>query len=262
MYLQEKQKKKICIRKELILSGGVFQTPKYLSLIGIGPKNTLEQLNIIPQVINEYVGTSLCYQIVLHIISNFSGENDQEFALSYFDSHITRGAQVGNKSEAQLLFNSFGLIYMGQMKSVGYVKLASTNSSVPPIIAYNLFTDQPNPNDSDDLARLIYSFRTYRNILNNPAYSNYYHGEISPGSTVSSNNVTQIIDFLKANLLIGHPHGSNHYAVTPKLLVKGVKNIRIIDGSVTPPNAINSPDSSVCMMIAIRAARIIYESLF
>ncbi|CAF1443200.1 unnamed protein product, partial [Didymodactylos carnosus] len=58
---------KALVKKEVILSAGVFDTPKLLQLSGVGPKEWLEPLGVPVVADNSYVGQNLIDQMALYM---------------------------------------------------------------------------------------------------------------------------------------------------------------------------------------------------
>jgi choline dehydrogenase len=142
-------------------------------------------------------------------------------------------------------------------QSTGRVSLRSPNPADPPRIDLNFLQDQA------DRKTLVNGIRVARQILAAPAFDDYRGEEISPGPGVDSDE--GILAAAKRRLgLVYHPVGTckmgndDMAVVDNQLRVRGVKALRVVDGSIMP-TLIGGNTNAPIMVIAEKAADLILE---
>lgn len=142
-------------------------------------------------------------------------------------------------------------------KSVGQIRLGSSDPLDPPRIVYN-YLSQP-----DDWAEMRACIRLAREIIQQPALSEFAGEELVPGSDIQ--NDEDLNEFIAQHVASGfHPSGTckmgslkdPQAVVDSDLKVIGLTNLRVVDSSVMPviTNAnLNAPT----IMIAEKAADLI-----
>ncbi|KAF1952999.1 alcohol oxidase [Byssothecium circinans] len=171
-------------RKEVIISGGTFNTPQLLMLSGIGPKAQLTQFNIPVLVDSPGVGTNLQDNQEMPIIGQFSGSSagftqpiimmktkhspDGERDMFLMQGPFAfRGFWPSNQSNTALPGdgpNTYGIsmVKAKPQNKKGTVKLLSSNPQDTPEINFNLYaegaeTDMGAMKDTIAWARKIYA---------------------------------------------------------------------------------------------------------
>jgi choline dehydrogenase len=138
----------------------------------------------------------------------------------------------------------------------GSVKIKSTDPGVHPALRFNyLSTDQ----DRREWAEAIH---VARDILNQPAFVPYNDGELSPGSSVETDQ--QILDWVAKDAETAlHPSCTCKMGTTTdsvvdpaSMRVHGVQGLRVVDASAMP-YITNGNIYAPVMMMAEKAADLI-----
>jgi choline dehydrogenase len=140
-------------------------------------------------------------------------------------------------------------------RSRGWVRLRSTDPTVPPDISANYGAE---PTDID---RIVAMVQVARDIYGTKAFAELGMQELSPGPTVEGdpqlrewviNNTGSYYHFVGSCKM-----GLDHLAVVdPELKVHGVDGLRVADGSVIPTIPSGNPHTTI-VMIGERAAEFI-----
>jgi choline dehydrogenase len=152
-------------------------------------------------------------------------------------------------------------VHVGPMYSDarGSIKIKSADPTVHPAIRLNyLSTDQ-------DRREWVEAVHCARNILSQPAFDPYNGGEVSPGSSVKTDE--EILDWVgRDGETAYHPSctckmGKDEMAVIDPdtMRVHGVEGLRVVDSSVMP-YLTNANNYAPTMMLAEKAADIILEN--
>jgi len=263
--------------KEVIVAGGVIETPKLLMLSGIGAASTLNALDI-PVIANvPGVGQNLRDHLFFPVFG--PPLTDQTTPIPepiYSDSgYITMGPDDGSPNGSKprmysslFVSNNFidgtlgfgGWVEALNMKSTGSVTLASSDPDDLPII---------NPNylqNSDDIDEIIFGIRQVRKWLNNSlltAFTQPIENEVFPGWAAQSDS--DLADIIKASVVSDfHPCGtckmgpaSDPLAVVDQFgRVRGVSKLRILDSSIFPTLVSGNPNQPT-MITGLKGARAI-----
>ena len=146
-----------------------------------------------------------------------------------------------------------------QPKSVGSIKLSSSNPYEKPMIDPNYLSDQ---RDIEDLCK---AFKHLRHITKQEAFKDIIELELSPGESIETEN--EIHSAIRNLTTTGHHPvstcrmGSNHdkdAVLDNNLKVRGIYNLRVIDAS-SFPDQINGNTNAAVIMMAEKAADIILE---
>lgn len=258
--------------REVIVCGGAIESPKLLLLSGVGPAAQL-RANGIP-VVADLPGV---------------GENFHNHVLAGLIAETARPVEPGrqNLSEAALFTTSQpGLaapdlqiafvhvpfdIIVGQQhpnavsilpgvvrpNSRGWIRLAGPDPLVKPLVNPNYF------GDSSDLTRLVQAVELSRDLFGTRAFRAELTDELMPGPSVRS--AEELTAFVRAKAdSYHHQAGSCRMGiddlavVDPRLCVRGVDGLRIVDASVMP--AVPSGNCHTAIVaIAERAADLIKE---
>jgi choline dehydrogenase len=146
-----------------------------------------------------------------------------------------------------------------QPTSRGQVRLASANWRDAPLIDGNyLGTDR-------DLAATLRAIEAARELGSQKACGDIREAELIPGPKAKSKQ--DLIEFARtASVSFGHPVGTARIGtdadavVDSDLRVRGVRGLRVADGSVIP-SILAGPTNAPCIMIGGRAADMIKSSV-
>jgi choline dehydrogenase len=281
-------------RREVILSGGVVNTPQILQLSGIGHPDDLKPHGI--AVLHELPGVGRNMRDHMSVAVKQRATQPVSLlanlkplaaikALAQF-LLFRSGPTVVSALEAwaylksrpglaypdiqiyavPLMYNDHGRDvikeegFMGVLnglkpRSVGTVKIASRDPTVAPII------DPHYLSDPEDLRVLREGIRLTREIFAQKAYSDFRGSEYAPGSAAQSDEALDA--YIRANAsTLYHPvgtckMGSDDMAVVDsKLRVRGIVGLRVIDASIMPD--ITSGNTNFpAMMIAEKGAEFV-----
>jgi choline dehydrogenase len=261
-YLREGGTERAHAAREVILCGGVIDSPKLLMRSGIGPANHLRSLGI-PVVIDlPLVGSNL--QDHLKVSIRWNGKSTLP------PSTVTAGMFVWSQPEQRestsppdLQFyvgrgldqpDRFVTITVSLVRpySRGSVRLRSNDPAAAPVIRGNYLQD------SRDVDALVRGVRLTRDLGHARAYEPLRADEIEPGPKVTSNSA--LTDFVRrAADTIYHPAGTcrmgmdDNAVVDSHLRVRGSEGLRIADASVMP-DVVSATTHAACVMIGARAA--------
>ena len=282
---------------EVILSGGVINSPQLLELSGIGQKDHLEKLGI--EVLKDLpgVGENLQDHLTINIQQGIDGigtfyEETRPLALvKNLLKYFTKGngllahpaAQVGvffrtdqalKTPDAQIHFapaaseadkkgnlkpkpGTTATVCHLNPESRGSVHITSTQASDYPRIRAN-YLDTEN-----DRSAMIAAVRKVREIFQAPALKKHLSHEFSPGDAVQSDQ--DILSFIKAEAeSVYHPVGTckmgndSAAVVDSRLRVHGVQGLRVADASIMP-NIISGNTHAPSVMIAERCADMLLQ---
>ena len=257
--------------REIILSAGVFDTPKLLLLSGIGPCQELNDLDIncvsnVPGVgknLQDHTMTELWSPPLqnqnMPIPSDMYGiwgavamvENGEHFFILKTDSWN------GVKS-FQVYVETF------HYKSRGTVKLRDKNPLSDPLIDPNYLS---TPYDEKKLVTAIKQGRSFFVTKTLSTLTEKLTMEVSPGYNVTDDQ--QILDWAKRRVYSDcHPAGTCKMGrnfksdpmvvVDKRLRVRNTKNLRIADASIMPTLITGNPNQ-ITMIIAFKAADMILQ---
>jgi choline dehydrogenase len=255
--------------REVILSGGAFNSPQLLQLSGVGPRALLERHGIpvvhdAPQVGERlqdhfYVRTFWrCSRPITLNDDMMSSWRKARIGLDYLlfkkgpltvsaghAAAFVRTRPELKRPDAQLYFINFSSLKRGgflhphsgftcamsqmQSESRGSSHIRSADPAAPPSIRYNYLSTER------DRQVMVDGLKIARRICNTAPLRDYVAGEFLPGEKVQSDD-----DWLAYCREMGetvfHPTStcSIGAVVDEKLRVKGLQNLRVIDASVMP----------------------------
>ncbi len=263
---------RLAARREVILSGGVINSPQLLKLSGVGPAAELQALGI--PLVHDLPGVGENLQDHPDILLRCLDRSRTSFAMMpgpytftflkrYFSSNppfIFTPTDCGGfiKSDSaepipdlQLQFaairmepNGRGLftpLRFGYVlhvchlrpRSRGRVLLRSADPFAPAKIEANYFSQ------TAELDALVKGVRIGRHILAQPALQDFFGGEELPGPGVQSDD--ELRTFIRSRVeTVYHTAGSCKMGSDPlavvnsELQVHGVERLRVIDSSVMP----------------------------
>src|SRR5262245_33177556 len=279
---------------EVILCGGAVNTPQLLQLSGIGAADHLSTLDI--SVVDQLSGVGMHLQDHLEVYVQCASKLPVTVAPAYrwrnrplvganwllFKSgpgatnHFEAGGLIRSNDEASypnVMFHFLPIavrydgtaprghgyqLHVGPTYSDarGSVRITSSDPRVHPALTFNyLSTDQ-------DRREWVECVRAARAILSQPAFDRFNGGELSPGSSVETDE--QILDRVGQDAEAAlHPSCTARMGIDESsvvdpvsMRVHGVDGLRVVDASVFPyvPNGnIYAP----VMMVAEKAADLI-----
>ncbi len=282
-------------KREVLLCGGSFNSPQLLQLSGVGPRSLLERHGI-PMVLDApgvgedmqdhfYVRT--VWQCTRPITFNDSMGNLFGRALVGLRYLLFRrgpltvsagygGAFMRTRAEVQwpdvqLYFINFSTEKMGttlhpfsgfilsmsplRPQSRGHVRIRSADPAEAPEIQYNyLSTD-------GDRQTAIAGLKALRQLGQSKAMRPYVKAEYAPGARAQTDE-----DWLnyarEAGGTVYHPTSTCRMGVDaravvdPKLRVRGLTGLRVVDASIMP-NVVSGNTNAAVIMIAEKAADLI-----
>ena len=285
-------------RREVILSGGAYNSPQLLMLSGVGDAAELQKHGVACVHHLPGVGKNLQDHPTGWIEVEDRSKQSAAFNLGTLPRYTLavlsymlagRGPLTSNNVEAggfvhtkqglsrpdlqyvfmpayrkvgEYLPKSHGLTLMSILlrpKSRGYMELVSAKPEDRPILHPN-FVEHP-----DDMDVLVYAHHLGRQILSAPAMQKICGAEIRPGKQVQSR--AEIEEFIRDSVTTSyHPVGTCKMApasdptavVDHRLRVRGIDGLRVIDASIMP-TIIGGNTNSPSMMIGGRGARFILE---
>jgi choline dehydrogenase-like flavoprotein len=175
--------------------------------------------------------------------------------VQYFFMH----ASYANAAERRLDHLPGMTLGVAQMRpqSMGSIHVRDADPMAGPSIRPN-FLDQRGDQDS-----LIGGMEIARRIMDQPAMAQYVAQELSPGETVRTRE--QWLDFARQNgQTIYHPIGTCHMGddplavVDPRLRVRGLTGLRVVDASVIPAMVSGNTQGAV-MMVAEKGADLVLD---
>lgn len=268
--------------REVILSGGAFQTPQLLMLSGIGPANHLQEMDI--SMVKDLPGVGkhlldhpegvIIWEAAKQVPKN-TAQNYEigifykthpglpisdlmfHFGTEAFDMHTVPAGYPTTEHAFSLTPNVM------QARSEGFVKLQSLDPEAAPHIDPCYFTDP----DGYDAHVMLQGIKIARRIAGQKALKPWINRELAPGPDVQTDQ--QILDYIyQTHNTVYHPAGTckmgpetDPLAVcNSRLQVNGIQNLRIADASVFPTITSVNPNMT-CMMIGERCADFILQDL-
>ena len=280
--------------REVILSGGAFNSPQLLQLSGIGPAALLSEHGI-PVLHDAPVGEGLQD----HFYVRTFWRCNKPITLNYEMASFFRQARIGlqyllkkrgpltvsagyaaafvrtraelKRPDAQIYFINFSTAKRGgvlhphsgftcsvsqlQVESRGSVRIRSPDPADPPAIRYNYLATE------NDRRVMVEGLKIARRIARTPPLSDYVLDEFLPGAQVQS-DADWLAFCREAGDTVFHPVStcSIGAVVDERLRVKGVQNLRVIDASVMPAVPSGNINAAV-IAVAEKGADLVKASL-
>lgn len=278
--------------REVISSGGTFQSAQLLMLSGIGDGDHLRSVGIsaiadlkgIGQNLHDHIGSQV-QMVSPEPVSDYTFLSSPlrlaAEAVRYMLTHTGRLSRFSTDALAYLKSGAAGhdeldlkfyflsmlagdgtefvrkhgftsLVVLTRPESRGELKLRSADPFDQPIIDANYLAEE---RDRDALRRGV---RIAREILNQPAYAKYRGEEYYPGAHCASD--ADLDAFFRRDCHVNYEAvgtcrmGHDELAVVDdQLRVRGVEGLRVVDGSVMPRITTGDPSATI-IMIAEKAA--------
>jgi choline dehydrogenase-like flavoprotein len=302
-FIQRGVTHKILVRREVLLAAGALQSPQILMLSGVGPAADLqahgiklvhdlpgvgENLHDHADVIQVYdapmlkdlfgvsvIGIWRLLQGVLEwrqhrtgrLTTNFAEaggfvKSDPSEAIPDLQFHFVIGKLIDHGRKVTFGHGYSCHVCVLRPKSRGSVRLKNADPLAAPLIDPNFLADD------DDMKRMIKGFNVMRNLLAQPALSQYGGRELD--RTASATTDADIEAFIRSHAdSIYHPVGTckmGNYAndkmavVDSQLRVHGIEALRVIDASIMP-RIVGGNTNAPTIMIAEKAAEMIRKGV-
>jgi choline dehydrogenase len=257
---------RVRVAREVVLCGGVIESPKLLLLSGIGPADALKAAGIAPVADAPEVGANLhdhprvslrwnarqplapsSVSAGLFVYSRSAGATRSEAGATAPDLQF----YVGRGLDAPDPFVTL-TVALSTPRSRGSIALRSTNPDDAPIIRAGYFSD------AADLEALVEGVRIARALAAAKPYSGIRGAAVDPTAEEQSADALRAYVRRAADTIF-HPVGTCRMGadaravVDPTLRVRGVSGLRVADGSVMPVT-VNSQTHAACLLIGWRAA--------
>jgi len=260
-YAHEGQRKQARAQREVVLCGGVIDSPKLLMLSGIGPADHLRSLGL--PVVADLPGVGSNLQDHLKLSIRWNGRTVLPPSTVTAGMFVNSTRDRGGTAVPDLQFyvgrgldqpDRFITITVSLVRphSRGDVRLRSADAMAAPIIHGNYLQH------AADVKALVEGVRLARSLGRTKAYDGLRRDEVEPGPSVTSDEA--LADFARrAADTIYHPAGTCRMgrgldaAVDARLRVRGIERLRIADASIMP-NVVNATTHAACVMIGSRAA--------
>jgi choline dehydrogenase len=284
-------------RKEILVSGGAYNSPQLLQLSGVGPAELLKQHGIDVVLDAPGVGNDLQDHLQVRLVTHCA----QRITLNDILNHPVRRIMAGARYAAfrtgpltiaagtsgaffktnprlatpdvQIHFLPFSTDKMGEKmhsfsgfsasvcqlrpESRGSLRIRSADPAAPPEIRINYLATET------DRTAFVEGIKILRKILAAPALKPYVVGEVEPGPKVVSHE--DILNFCRQRgSTVYHPTstcrmGNDPLAVVDqRLRVRGIEGLRVVDASVMP-DLMSGNTNAPTIMIAEKASDMILE---
>jgi choline dehydrogenase len=284
-------------RKEILISGGAYNSPQLLQLSGVGPADLLRSHGIDVVLDAPGVGHDLQDHMQVRIVTRCT----QRITLNDIVNSPFRKMMTGLQYAAfrtgpltiaagtsgaffktnprlatpdvQIHFLPFSTDKMGEAlhsysgfsasvcqlrpESRGSLRIKSADPSVPPEIRINYLATET------DRTANVEGLKILRKILAAPALRAFTTEEVEPGAKVTSDE--ELLDFCRLRgSTVYHPTstcrmGNDPLAVVDqRLRLRGIDGLRVIDGSVMP-DLVSGNTNAAIIMIAEKASQMILE---
>ena len=284
-------------RKEILISGGAFNSPQLLQLSGVGPADLLRQHGIEVVLDAPGVGNDLQDHMQVRVVMRCS----QAITLNDIVNNPIRKVLTGLRYAAfrtgpltiaagtsgaffktnprlatpdiQIHFLPFSTDKMGEKlhpfsgftasvcqlrpESRGSLRIKSADPAAPPEIRINYLASDV------DRATNVEGLKILRRILHAQALAPYVVEEVDPGDKITSDEA--LLAYCRARgTTIYHPTstcrmGNDPLAVVDqRLCVRGIDGLRVIDASVMP-DLVSGNTNAPVIMIAEKASDLILQ---
>ena len=295
VYEQRGAKHEVRAAREVILSGGSFNSPQLLQLSGVGPRALLERHGIAPVHDAPGVGEDLqdhfycrtfwrCTRPITLNDDMRTLWGQARIGLQYlllrrgpltvsagYAAAFVRTRPELTRPDAQIYFINFSTAKRGgllhpfsgftmsvsqtQVESRGSVRIASPDPHVQPAIRYNYLATE------NDRRVMVEGLKFIRRLAATAPLRDYVAAEEFPGPRVRS--AEDWLAFCReAGDTVFHPVSTcrmgtdAHAVVDPRLRVNGVEQLRVVDASVMPAVPSGNINAAV-IAVAEKAADII-----
>jgi len=284
-------------RKEVLVSGGAFNSPQLLQLSGVGPSELLRQHGIDVVLDAPGVGSDLQDHLQVRVVMRCS----QAITLNDIVNNPVRKVMTGLRyfafrtgpltiaagtsgaffrtnprlasPDIQIHFLPFSTDKMGEKlhpfsgftasvcqlrpESRGSIRIKSADPAAPPEIRINYLASEV------DRTTNVEGLKILRKILRAPALKPFTVEEVDPGDKITSDEA--LLAYCRARgSTIYHPTstcrmGNDPAAVVDqKLRVRGIEGLRVVDASVMP-DLVSGNTNAPVIMIAEKVSDMILQ---
>lgn len=262
--------------REVVLCGGTIHSPQLLMLSGIGPARHLRSLGIAVLADLPGVGQNLQDHPMTRVRCWTSTHRPLDPSSNLVEAALF--CSVGREPVAPELYFHFLLVAMLETqngrersafaiasillrpKSRGSVQLQSANPAAAPVIHPAYYSDRA------DLALMIEGLKIARALTRTRALGGIAVEEALPGAAVAGDIALEAY-IRQTGDTIFHPVGTCRMGtdaqavVDPRLRVRGVEALRVIDASIMPTIP-SGPTSAPAIMIGEKGADLIKGPAF
>ena len=286
------------MRREVILSGGSFNSPQLLQISGIGPGALLQSRGVetrhdLPGVgenLQDHFGIGAEYRSTIRSTVNDLYNNKLKGGLqllrwmlfrtgpfadngNYSNTFIRSGPEI-DRPDMMVTFMAWctdehlkphpfpGFTILAEHmrpNARGHVRLTGPDPSREPEIRFNFFADEA------DRRAALAGLRFGRKIAATAPMADFVEYELSPGKDVQSDE--DMLSHCRNNgLSLLHAVGTcrmgvdDAAVVDPRLRVHGIDGLRVADASIMP-RIVTGNTNAASIMIGEKAAAIILEDL-
>ena len=284
-------------RREILVSGGAYNSPQLLQLSGVGPADLLARHGIDVVLDAAGVGHDLQDHLQVRMVMRCSKPVTINDAINHPVRRVLTGLRYAAfrtgpltvaagyagaffktdprlaTPDIQVHFIPFSADKMGEKlhafsgftasvcqlrpESRGSLRIRSADPSVPPEIRINYLATET------DRTVNVEGLKILRRVLHAPALGPYVAAEVEPGAAVAT-DAALLAYCRQYGSTIYHPTstcrmGSDALAVVDqRLRVRGIEGLRVVDGSVMP-DVVSGNTNAAIIMIAERASDMILE---
>jgi choline dehydrogenase len=284
-------------RKEILVSGGAYNSPQLLQLSGVGPAELLKQHGIDVVLDAPGVGNDLQDHLQVRLVTRCAQRVTLNDILNHPVRRILAGARYAAfrkgpltiaagtsgaffktnprlaSPDVQIHFLPFSTDKMGEKlhsfsgfsasvcqlrpESRGSLRIRSADPTAPPEIRINYLATET------DRTAFVEGIKILRKILAAPALKPFVAEEVEPGPKISSDE--DILNFCRQRgSTVYHPTstcrmGNDPLAVVDqRLRVRGIEGLRVVDASIMP-DLMSGNTNAPTIMIAEKASDMILE---
>jgi choline dehydrogenase len=284
-------------RKEILISGGAYNSPQLLQLSGVGPAELLRKHGIDVVLDAPGVGHDLQDHMQVRVVMRCTKRITLNDVLNHPVRRILAGARyaafrkgpltiaAGTSGaffktdprlatpDIQIHFLPFSTDKMGEKlhsfsgfsasvcqlrpESRGSLCIRSAEPTAPPEIRINYLATEV------DRTANVEGLKILRRILRAPALSSFVTEEVDPGKKVSTDE--ELLNFCRQRgSTVYHPTstckmGGDPFAVVDqRLRVRGIESLRVVDASVMP-DLVSGNTNAAVIMIAEKASDMILQ---
>jgi choline dehydrogenase len=255
--------------REVILCGGVIDSPKLLMLSGIGPADHLKAVGV--PVVADLPGVGQNLQDHLKLSIRWNGLTTlppSTVTAGLFVRSRALGGEGGTAAPDLQFYVGRGLdqpdrfvtitVSLVRPRSRGDVRLAGSDPLAAPRIRGNYLSER------SDVMALVEGVRLVRELGGAPSYAKLRSEEVDPGPSATTEPA--LIEFARrAADTIYHPAGTCRMGtdtlavVDSRLRVRGIEGLRVVDASVMP-DVVGATTHAACVMIGARAAEFLRQA--